>query len=54
MPAPTRHGKTTLAAWLTRGPFDCLTDELVYLPEGSSRIHELARPRLAPEVTAMS
>jgi hypothetical protein len=44
MPAASGHGKTTLAAWLSAGDFQCLTDELVYVPEKGRRSVPFARP----------
>lgn len=44
MPGPTRHGKTTVSAWLAAHGCGYLSDELVYVPAGSTRIHAFDRP----------
>jgi len=44
LPAPTGAGKTTLAAWLVHRGFRYLTDEMVFVPCGSTRVEALARP----------
>ncbi len=44
LPGKTGQGKSTLAAWLIHQGFDYLTDELVYIPDGSSECHGLTRP----------
>ncbi len=44
LPGQSGCGKTTLAAWLAGGCFDCLTDELVLLPPGEPLVAGLPRP----------
>jgi hypothetical protein len=44
MPGPTRHGKTTMSAWLAAHGCGYLSDELVFVPAGSTRIHAFDRP----------
>lgn len=40
----TGAGKTTLATWLVRRGFDYLTDELVWVDDGATRMRGFARP----------
>ena len=44
LPGNSGSGKTTLAAWLTIHGFDYLTDELVWVPQDSSKLHSFTRP----------
>ena len=44
MPGTIAAGKTTLAAYLTLKGFDYLTDELVFIPEGSTKMETFTRP----------
>lgn len=43
VPGPTKSGKTTLAAWLTRGGFEYLTDDLAFVRPDTRRLEGLAR-----------
>jgi hypothetical protein len=54
LPGGTEHGKSTLAAWLCAGEFDCLTDELVFVPEGTRTLEAFARAvRCRPDAEAI-
>lgn len=44
LPGKTGVGKTTLAAWLVKRGFGYLTDELVYVPFGSTEVRPFVRP----------
>lgn len=44
LPGAVGAGKSTLAAWLLTRGFDYLTDELVFVPQGSDRIQTFTRP----------
>ena len=44
LPGQTGAGKTTLTAWLVNRGFSYLTDELVYIASGSTRVQALTRP----------
>ncbi len=44
VPGAPGAGKTTLSAWLTLRGLDYLTDELVFVPHQSVRLHALTRP----------
>ncbi len=44
LPGKTGAGKTTLTAWLAHSGFNYLTDELVYIEEGSSALETFTRP----------
>jgi hypothetical protein len=44
LPGKSGAGKSTLTAWLLRRGFGYLTDELVYIPAGTRRLHALTRP----------
>lgn len=44
LPGKSGAGKSTLTAWLLRRGFRYLTDELVYIPAGTRRLHALTRP----------
>jgi hypothetical protein len=44
LPGRTGSGKTTLAAWLCQQGFEYLTDELVYIPTGSTTLQAFTRP----------
>jgi hypothetical protein len=44
MPGTMGAGKSTLTAWLLGRGFDYLTDELVFIPDGSSRMQTFPRP----------
>ncbi|MBN2004556.1 MAG: hypothetical protein JXA21_14465 [Anaerolineae bacterium] len=43
-PGSIGAGKTTLTAWLVTQGYTYLTDELVYVPAGTTQMHTLARP----------
>ena len=44
LPGRIASGKTTLSAWLTTQGFDFLSDELIFVPTGSTTLHALTRP----------
>lgn len=44
LPGKSGAGKSTLTAWLLRRGYHYLTDELVYIPAGSRKLHALTRP----------
>lgn len=44
LPGGTQAGKTTLSAWLLTQGFSYLSDELVYLPQGSAVMQAFSRP----------
>ncbi len=44
LPGQTGAGKTTLSAWLIHSGMNYLTDELVYVAQGSSALHAFTRP----------
>ena len=44
LPGQTGRGKTTLAAWLLGRGFRYLTDELVFVADGSDELQALTRP----------
>lgn len=44
LPGTMGAGKSTLTAWLLGRGFDYLTDELVFIPHGSSTVQAFARP----------
>ena len=44
MPAKTGDGKSTTTLWLTTRGYDYLTDEAVYVPEGSDIAYPFIRP----------
>ena len=44
LPGVTQAGKTTLSAWLLTQGFSYLSDELVYLPQGSAVMQAFSRP----------
>src|SRR5512143_3144885 len=44
LPGRIASGKTTLSAWLTTRGFDCLSDELIFVPTSSTALHALTRP----------
>jgi hypothetical protein len=44
LPGRIASGKTTLSAWLTRQGFDFLSDELIFVPTGTTTLHALTRP----------
>lgn len=44
LPGVSGAGKTTLTAWLARRGYDYLTDELVFLREGSTHVEAFRRP----------
>jgi hypothetical protein len=44
LPGRIASGKTTLSAWLTTRGFDFLSDELVFVPGGSTILLALTRP----------
>lgn len=44
LPGQTGSGKTTFTAWLLRAGLNYLTDELVYIKEGSDSLHSFTRP----------
>jgi len=44
IPGRSGAGKTTATAWLVRNGFDYLTDELVFIPEGTRRLLTFTRP----------
>ncbi len=44
LPGATGAGKSTLTAWLLTQGFEYLTDELVFIPAGSEKLHAFTRP----------
>ena len=44
LPGKIGAGKTTLAAWLATRGFDFLSDELIFVPTGSTALQALTRP----------
>jgi hypothetical protein len=44
LPGRSGSGKSSLAAWLTRRGLNYLTDELVFVPEGTERLEYFTRP----------
>jgi hypothetical protein len=44
LPGGIGVGKTTLAAWLVTRDLDYLTDELVFVPQGTNRLQPFTRP----------
>jgi hypothetical protein len=44
LPGRIASGKTTLSAWLTMQGFDFLSDELIFVPAGSTIMQALTRP----------
>jgi len=44
LPGKISAGKTTLTAWLLSRGLDYLTDELVFIPQGTVAVRGLARP----------
>jgi hypothetical protein len=44
LPGRIASGKTTLSAWLALRGFDFLSDELIFVPTGSTTMHALTRP----------
>ena len=44
MPADSGSGKTTSAAWLTRQGFNYLSDELVFIATGATKLQAFNRP----------
>jgi hypothetical protein len=44
LPGRIASGKTTLSAWLTTRGFDFLSDELIFVPTGSTALQALTRP----------
>jgi hypothetical protein len=44
VPGAIGAGKTTLTAWLVTQGLDYLTDEMVWVPEGSDSLHAFTRP----------
>jgi hypothetical protein len=44
VPGAIGVGKTTLTAWLVTKDLDYLTDEMVWVPEGTDSIHAFTRP----------
>jgi len=44
LPGRIASGKTTLSAWLATRGFDFLSDELIFVPTGSTTLHALTRP----------
>jgi hypothetical protein len=44
VPGAIGAGKTTMTAWLVTRGLDYLTDEMVWVPEGSDSLHAFTRP----------
>lgn len=44
LPGQTGTGKSTLTSWLLAQRFDYLTDELIFIPEGTQIMQPLTRP----------
>lgn len=44
LPGKTGAGKTTMTAWLLKKGLGYLTDELVFIPEGTQTMHSFTRP----------